>query len=72
MITLYAGDLSDEELYTKIDILSEWEPSLIEELCKRAGLSEELQEADKIGDGEWLNVAKEAAETLGFDGSIFY
>lgn len=55
--------LSDEELAKEIRKLGEWDPDLLRDLCWRAGIIEEWEEA---GD-DFEEVAFKAAEKLGVE-----
>ena len=56
--------MTTEELVDLINDLPEWDPQLLEELCKRASMKEEWDTAD--GDN-YLDVAYAAAEKLGVE-----
>ena len=59
----YICCLSDEELAKEIRKLNEWDPDLLRDLCWRAGIIEEWEEA---GD-DFEEVAFKAAEKLGVE-----
>ena len=59
----YICSLSDEELAKEIRKLNEWDPDLLRDLCWRAGIIEEWEEA---GD-DFEEVAFKAAEKLGVE-----
>ena len=59
----YICGLSDEELAQKIRELGEWDTDLLRDLCWRADIIEEWDEAE----GDFEAVAYKAAEILGVE-----
>ena len=59
----YICGLSDEELAQEIREANEWEPDLLRDLCWRAGIIEEWEEAED----DFEEVAFKAAEKLGVE-----
>ena len=63
-ITENLGDITTEQLAERIRLCDEWVPELVEELCKRADMESEYEDAD--ADGETFeSVVYAAAEKLG-------
>ena len=63
-ITDNLGDITDEQLAERMALCDEWIIELNEELCRRAGLSDEL----KAADGEsFESVVYAAADKLGVE-----
>ena len=61
-ITENLGDITTEQLAERIRLCDEWIPELVDELCKRADMESEYEDAD----GETFeSVAYAAAEKLG-------
>ena len=59
----YICSLSDEELAKEIRDLNEWDPDLLRDLCWRADIIEEWDEAED----DFEAVAYKAAEILGVE-----
>ena len=59
----YICSLSDEELAKEIRELGEWDPDLLRDLCWRADIIEEWDEAED----DFEAVAYKAAEILGVE-----
>lgn len=59
----YICSLSDEELAKEIRELGEWDTDLLRDLCWRAGIIEEWEEAED----DFEEVAFKAAEKLGVE-----
>ena len=59
----YICSLSDEELAKEIRELGEWDTDLLRDLCWRAGIIEEWEEAED----NFEEVAFKAAEKLGVE-----
>jgi hypothetical protein len=57
-------NLENHELASKIKAAGEWDADLLKELCFRAGMAEEWEEAD---DMTFEKVALRAADKLGVD-----